>query len=155
MSKADPCAGRRTLIRRVFKKLGSMYGLPKWRRAGPALDVLIHTILSQNTNDRNSGEGFRRLKAAFTDWAAVEKAHWRTVAATIRVSGLANVKSRRIKEILRRVREEQHGRYSLEYLKRRAPDTAKEYLLNIPGVGPKTAACVLMFSFGMPVFPFV
>ena len=153
MSKADPCARKRALIRRVFKKLGSVHGLPKWRRAGPALDVLIHTILSQNTNDRNSGEGFRRLKAAFPDWAAVEKAHWRTVAAAIRVSGLANVKSRRIKDILGRVRAEQDGKHSLEFLKRRGPDAAKEYLLNIPGVGPKTAACVLLFSFGMPVFP--
>jgi len=137
----------------VFKRLRSLYGAPEWRRAGPALDVLIQTILSQNTNDRNSGEGFRRLKAAFRNWQAVDKAHCRSVAAAIRVSGLANIKSRRIKAILKRIREERNGRYSLEFLKRRQPDAAGEYLLDLPGVGPKTAACVLLFSFGMPVFP--
>jgi len=136
----------------VFKRLCAKYGRPKWKRTGPAMDELIRTILSQNTNDRNSGEGFRRLKAAFPDWAAVEKAHWRTIAAAIRVSGLANVKSRRIRDILRRIREER-GDYSLEFLKRRPPEEAREYLADIPGVGPKTAACVLVFSFGMPVFP--
>ena len=139
-------------VNAVFERLSAKYGRPKWKRSGPAMDVLILTILSQNTNDRNSGEGFRRLKAAFPDWAAVEKAHWRTVAAAIRVSGLANVKSRRIRDILRRIREER-GSYSLEFLKRRPLAEARQYLSDIPGVGPKTAACVLMFSFGMPVFP--
>ena len=140
------------LIRQVFKKLGDKYGAPEWRRHRAGIDELILTILSQNTNDRNSGEGFRRLKAAFPDWEAVEKAHWRKVAAAIRVSGLANIKSRRIQKTLRRIREER-GRYSLEFLRKWGPATAREYLLAIPGVGPKTAACVLVFSFGMPVFP--
>jgi len=144
---------RRKRVKQVFDRLGGLYGAPEWRRSGPAIDQLIETILTQNTNDRNSGEGFRRLKAAFPDWAAVEKAHWRTVAAAIRVSGLANIKSRRIKAILKRIREERSGSYSLEFLKRRKPESAREYLLAIPGVGPKTAACVLVFSFGMPVFP--
>ena len=143
---------KRRLIRKVFDRLRFVHGTPKWRRSGPALDVLVHTILSQNTNDRNSGEGFKRLKEAFPDWVSAEKAHWRKLAAAIRVSGLANIKSRRIKEILRRIREER-GTHSLEFLKRRPPDEAKAYLLSVPGVGPKTAACVLVFSFGMPVFP--
>ena len=101
---------KRSLIRRVFKRLSSTYGVPKWRRAGPALDVLIQTILSQNTNDQNSGEGFKRLKAAFADWAAVDKAPWQRIARAIRVSGLANVKSRRIKTILRRIHDERNGK---------------------------------------------
>ena len=148
---ADP---RRRRVKQVFERLTGVYGTPGWHRSGPAIDQLIQTVLSQNTNDRNSGEGFRRLKAAFPDWAAVEKAHWRTVAAAIRVSGLANIKSRRIKAILKRIREERDGTYSLEkILKRLKPEAAREYLLAIPGVGPKTAACVLLFSLGMPVFP--
>jgi len=145
-----PSAKRR--MRAVFERLRATYGLPKWKWSGPATDVLIQTILSQNTNDRNSGEGFRRLKAAFPKWGAVEKASPQAVADAIRVSGLANVKSRRIRDILRRIREER-GNFSLEFLKRRPPAEARAYLLDIPGVGPKTAACVLVFSFGMPVFP--
>ena len=143
---------KNSLLRRVFSRLGRRYGVPEWKSAGPATDSLISTLLSQNTNDRNSREGFRRLKAAFPDWAAVEKAHWRKVASAIRVSGLANVKSRRIKQILRRLREERGG-YSLDFLKEWDTDVAREYLLSIPGVGPKTAACVLLFSFGRPVLP--
>lgn len=143
---------RAQLVRHVFERLGKEYGVPAWRRAGPAVDVLIHTILSQNTNDRNSGEGFRRLKATFADWGAVERAHWRTVAAAIRLSGLANIKSRRIQKTLKRIREER-GTYSIEFLKRRPMESARDYLEAIPGVGPKTAACVLVFSFGMPAFP--
>ena len=143
---------RRRKLRRVFKRLGDFYGVPQWRPSRSALDELIRTVLSQNTNDRNSGEGFRRLKAAFADWAAVEKAPWRQVASAIRVSGLANIKSRRIQEILRRIREEQ-GKYSLGFLRDMESRAAREYLLAIPGVGPKTAACVLLFSFGKPIFP--
>ncbi len=139
-------------LRKAFERLGALYGIPKWERSGPALDELILTVLSQNTNDRNSSEGFRRLKAAFPNWEAVEKAPARRVAAAIRVSGLSNTKSVRIQEMLRRLRKER-GAYSLEFLKKAEASAAQEYLLSIPGVGPKTAACVLLFSFGKPVFP--
>ena len=140
------------ILRSVFERLGALYGIPKWERSGPALDELIETVLSQNTNDRNSSEGFRRLKAAFPNWEAVEKAPARRVAAAIRVSGLSNTKSVRIQKMLQRLRKER-GAYSLEFLKNADPTAAREYLLAIPGVGPKTAACVLLFSFGKPVFP--
>lgn len=140
------------LLRRVFDKLCGVYGVPKWRRSGTATDELILTILSQNTNDRNSGEGFRRLKATFHDWAAVEKAPIRRLEQTIRVSGLSKIKSRRIQQALRRLREER-GDYSLEFLRDMDTNAALDYLLSIAGVGPKTAACVLLFSFGKPVFP--
>ena len=136
----------------VMRRLSAKYGTPTWTRSGPALDVLIQTILSQNTNDRNSGEGFRRLKAAFGGWGNVANAPWQQVADAIRVSGLANIKSRRIQAILKNLRRD-YGTYSLEFLKRQSSEEARDYLLAIPGVGPKTAACVLVFSFGMPVFP--
>ena len=139
-------------LKRVFKLLGSLHGVPTWRRSGSAVDELILTILSQNTNDRNSEEGFRRLRKAFPSWAAVEKAPTRDVAKAIRVSGLSKVKSKRIQGTLRRIREDR-GNYSLEYLKHQDAESARQYLLSIPGVGPKTAACVLLFSFGRPVFP--
>jgi endonuclease-3 len=139
-------------LRSAFDRLGALYGVPKWERSGPALDELVQTVLSQNTNDRNSGEGFRRLRSAFPNWEAVEKAPARRVAAAIRVSGLSNTKSVRIQQMLRRIRKER-GAYSLEFLKNADAASAQEYLLSIPGVGPKTAACVLLFSFGKPVFP--
>jgi len=142
----------RSQLLKAYRRLGKLYGIPRRRRSGTALDELILTILSQNTNDRNSGEGFRRLKAAFADWAAVENAPWQKVAAALRVAGLANVKSRRIQAILRRLREA-HGGYTLEFLRKMETTAARDYLLAIPGVGPKTAACVLLFSFGKPVFP--
>lgn len=142
---------RQTLLE-VYRRLGKLYGIPRRRRSGTALDELVLTILSQNTNDRNSTEGFRRLKAAFADWEAVENAPWRNVAAALRVSGLANIKSQRIQKILRQIRE-RHGDYTLEFLRKTPTAEARDYLLAIPGVGPKTAACVLLFSFGKPVFP--
>ena len=137
---------------RVYRRLTDHYGRPRWTRSGTALDCLILTVLSQNTNDRNSLAGFRKLKERFGDWAEVEAAPWRRVASAIKVSGLSNVKSRRIKQILKRVRKER-GAHSLEELKRWDPERAIEYLRDFPGIGPKTAACVLMFSFGKPVFP--
>ena len=142
----------RKRLRRVYERLSALYGAPKWESSGPAVDELVLTVLSQNTNDRNSSEGFRRLREAFADWAAVENAPWQSVAAAIRVSGLNNIKSRRIQKILKGIREER-GDYSLEFLKDWPAAQANEYLRAIPGVGPKTAACVLAFSFGMPVFP--
>jgi endonuclease-3 len=140
------------ILESAFERLGALYGIPKWERSGPALNELILTVLSQNTNDRNSSEGFRRLKAAFPNWEAVAKAPARQVAAAIRVSGLSNTKSVRIREMLRRIWKERHA-YSLEFLKNADVPSALEYLLGIPGVGPKTGACVLLFSFGKPVFP--
>jgi len=142
----------RSQLLKTYRRLIKLYGIPLRRRSGTALDELVLTILSQNTNDRNSSEGFRRLKAAFPDWAAVEKAPWQKVAAALRVAGLANIKSRRIQAILRQIRE-RHGDYTLESLRKMETAAARDYLLAIPGVGPKTAACVLLFSFGKPVFP--
>ena len=142
---------RRQLLK-AYRRLAKLYGVPRRRRDGTALDELVLTILSQNTDDLNSTEGFRRLKATFADWAAVEKAPWQKVAAALRVAGLANIKSRRIQKILRQIRE-RHGDYTLGFLRKMETTAARDYLLAIPGVGPKTAACVLLFSFGMPVFP--
>jgi endonuclease-3 len=139
-------------LRRVYRRLTIVYDPPIWNESRSAIDELILTVLSQNTNDRNSHEGFRRLKERFSDWAEVERAPASSVAAAIKVSGLSRLKSRRIKDLLKRVHEER-GEYSLEFLRYWDLDKANEYLLAIPGVGPKTAACVLAFSFGKPIFP--
>jgi len=140
------------LLARTFDALRAAYGEPRWKRERSALDCLILTVLSQNTNDRNSFEGFRRLRARFRTWPAVENAPWEDVAAAIQVSGLHQVKAKRIQDILRRVRTER-GRHSLEFLRAWDVKAAHDYLMAIPGVGRKTAACVLLFTFGMPVLP--
>jgi len=110
------------------------------------------TILSQNTNDNNSGEAFRRLKADFPAWDEVLKAPVSEVERTIRVGGLAPTKARRIRKILRIVRR-RYGRLSMQFLRDAPLEEARRALATLPGVGPKTVGCVLMFGFNRPVLP--
>jgi len=155
----------RDRVRRLHRLLAKEYGDRAWPERPPsngrsgtagrpprALDQLIATVLSQNTNDRNSGEGFRRLKRRFRSWKKVAEAPVADVAEAIHVSGLANIKARRIQHILRKVKAD-NGRYTLQSLGKLSAGEAKEYLNSFKGVGPKTVACVLLFSFDMPVFP--
>ena len=116
------------------------------------LDALIGTILSQNTSDANSGPAFEELVRRFGDWDAVRRARVATIARAIRRAGLANQKAPRIKAILQRVYEER-GELSLEFLAERPTPRATAYLRALPGVGPKTAACVLLFACRKPVLP--
>ena len=121
------------------------------RRRAP-LDSLIATVLSQNTTDSNSGRAFAQLKERFPNWEEVAEAPPAQIAAAIRSGGLADIKARRIKRLLRRI-EEDRGALDLGFLRRLPLDQAREYLTGLPGVGPKTAACVLLFSLRRPVFP--
>jgi endonuclease-3 len=139
-------------IRALNARLETAYGRQPCPGKDSPLDELIATILSQNTNDRNSGEGFRRLKARFPRWEDALAAPVRSLASAIRVSGLANVKSRRIKNILRQIRRER-GKLSLDFLHDAPVAEAREYLKRFKGVGQKTIACVLCFACRKPVFP--
>ena len=121
------------------------------RRRRP-LDSLIATVLSQNTTDTNSGRAFAQLKERFPTWEEVAEARPAQIAAAIRSGGLADIKARRIKRILRQI-EEDRGSLDLGFLRRLSVERAREYLTGLPGVGPKTAACVLLFSLRRPVFP--
>ena len=145
-----PVSTRRVLW--LHKKLAKACPEPKHCGHGPGLDQLIATVLSQNTNDKNSGEGFRRLKKRFPKWDQAAAATVEQIAEPIRVAGLANQKSNAIKKILDRIKSD-YGRYSLAPISRKATEAARAYLLSLPGVGAKTAACVLLFAYGMPVFP--
>jgi len=136
----------------VVRRLEKAYGKRPWKRGRPPLDSLIGTILSQNTSDRNSGAAMVRLTEAFRDWDEVADAPLRRIAAAIRVAGLHCRKARSIRAVLRRIRDER-GRVSLDFLRRRPTEKVKSYLLDLPGVGPKTAACVLLFSLRRPVLP--
>lgn len=137
----------------VYERLVEMYGVPKWEPDGDALGGLIATILSQHTSDLNSGRAYERLRQSFPDWAAVRDAPVAAVADVIRVGGLAQMKAERIQATLRALSQRQAGAPQLDHLSALPVDAALSDLQSLPGVGPKTAACVLLFSLGRPVFP--
>jgi len=135
--------------------LARVYGvkrIPPRPARPPALDELVLTILSQNTNDRNRDRAWNSLRQRFPGWEDVLEARRRDLVAAIRVGGLAEQKAARIQAALRRIQEEE-GSFSLERLCGRPLAEARNYLLSFQGVGDKTAAVVLLFSCGRPVFP--
>ena len=139
-------------IRAVFTRLQRTQPPfePKPRR--PVLDELVMTLLSQHTSDINSGRAFAQLKERMPDWQQVARAPVSDVAAAIRPGGIAEVKARRIKQVLSEVWERE-GRLDLDRLDSLDDGEAFDYLCSFHGVGPKTAACVLVFSMGRPAFP--
>jgi endonuclease-3 len=136
----------------VHRRLLEVYGLAEWRVPLPALDELISTILSQNTNDTNRDVAFNRLKERFSNWEAVRDAASQDVIEAIRPAGLANQKGPRIQAVLRQISKET-GELSLDFLKDWPAEKAHDWLLRFNGVGPKTAAIVMVFSLGLPAFP--
>ena len=135
----------------VYDRLLEHWGLPDWNTL-PAIDELVNTILSQNTNDRNRDIAFAKLKAAFPDWDAVRDAPVEEVIECIRTAGLANQKGPRIQKVLKAVSAAAPD-YDLTFLKEKSPDEAKAWLTAFEGVGLKTASIVMVFSLGMPAFP--
>ena len=136
----------------VYNRLLETYGLPEWREPLPALDELVSTILSQNTNDVNRDVAFHRLRARFPTWEQVRDANPADVVEAIRPAGLANQKGPRIQAALREITRER-GALDLNFLRDWNPADAHAWLVNFHGVGPKTAAIVLLFSLDMPAFP--
>ena len=118
----------------------------------PIVDEVVATVLSQHTSDHNSGRAFAQLKAEFPDWEQVLAAPAGAVADAIRCGGIADQKARRIKQILAAIRARE-GRIDLSRLHDLGDEAVEEYLTSLPGVGPKTAACVLVFSMGRAAFP--
>nr|WP_255700317.1 endonuclease III [Dethiosulfovibrio faecalis] len=116
------------------------------------LDGLMLTILSQNTNDNNRDRAFDKLKALYPLWEDVAAVTPDELADAIRVAGIANVKAARMLDVLKIIHDEL-GEYGLTRLKEREPDGVRAFLEGLPGVGPKTAACVLVFDMDIPAFP--
>ncbi len=116
------------------------------------MNVLIQTILSQNTSDANSGRAFRSLKASFPRWEDVASADVNEIADVIRSGGLAEIKAGRIKQALTEI-QQQRGRLELDFLNDLPLDEAREWLKRLPGVGTKTANCVFLFSLRRPALP--
>ena len=136
----------------IHRRLLEVYGEPVWRHPLPPLDELVSTILSQNTNDLNRDRAFQALRRRFPTWESVRDAPRRSVIAAIRPAGLSNQKAPRIQSVLRQISAER-GRLDLEFLRRRPPSEVRQWLLAFNGVGPKTAAIVMLFSLEIPAFP--
>jgi endonuclease-3 len=143
---------RQTRTDEVHRRLLGAYGEPTWRPHLDPVSELVSTILSQNTNDVNRDVAFDRLRTRFPTWEQVRDADTDQVVEAIRPAGLANQKGPRIQESLRFVTQEQ-GELSLDFLADWPVEEAKSWLVSIKGVGPKTAAIVLLFSLGRPAFP--
>jgi endonuclease-3 len=130
-------------VRALRDRLREVYGIPVDRPHGKGLDELILTVLSQSTNDRNRDVAFLRLKERFPSWDAVRDAPVQDVEEAIRPGGISKVKSRRIQDILRALPDPLPGDWLAD----------RDRLLELPGVGRKTAACVLLFAYGVRDVP--
>ncbi len=137
---------------RAFVGLRNLYGPREWTRRREPLDELIYTVLSQHTSDANTDRTFASLKSRFPAWPAVQQATPEDVADAIKLGGLSRVKAPRIQAILHAT-EADRGDLDLAFLGSITMDDARDWLTALPGVGPKTAACVLLFSFGLPAMP--
>jgi endonuclease III len=139
-------------IPEIVARLDDAYGIPPWRPHGDAVAELVLTILSQNTSDANSGRAFARLLEAFPTWEDVASAPLAALVAAIQPGGLAPTKAPRIQAALRDI-EARAGGFDLGFLREMPLDEAREWLRTLHGVGPKTAACVLLFALGRPAMP--
>ena len=132
----------------ILDRLEAAYGKAVLRTHRPALDELVLTILSQNTSDRNSEHAYARMRERFPTWEDVRDAPETELVEALRPGGLAVQKAPRIQAALRNL-----DRLDLEWLGDLRADEAMRWLVALPGVGPKTASCVLLFSLDVPVMP--
>ena len=139
-------------IKQVLGLLKGAYGVPKRQPDSDPVSVLVQTILSQNTSDTNSGGTFQSLLASFDNWEMVADAGVDDIACCIRCGGLGRIKAQRIKHSLGEIRR-RRGQLELDFLAELAPSDAEDWLQELPGVGLKTARCVLLFSLGMSALP--
>jgi endonuclease-3 len=135
-------------IRTIMERLRAAYGKPELVPHEAPLDELILTVLSQNTNDRNRDVAYGRLRERFPSWEAVRDAPQADVEEAIRPGGLAPTKSKVIQNVLRALDGD-----DLAWMADAPVEEGRDYLCALPGVGRKTAACVLLFSYGLPDVP--
>ena len=139
-------------MERIIGLLEQEYGKLEWHPDRKPLAGLVRTILSQNTSDVNSSRAFNALMSTFGSWQAIASAPVQEIAYAIKVGGLSRIKAVRIKQILNEI-EKERGCIGLDFLKSLSVPEAKDYLMRLPGVGEKTANCVLLFSLGKPCLP--
>jgi endonuclease-3 len=139
-------------ILHIHQQLLNVYGEHPWEPDGKPVASLVNTILSQNTNDRNRDIAFDRLRERYPTWEAVRDAPIDALVDAIRPAGLGPSKGPRIQSALHAITEER-GEITLDFLDKLPLEQARDWLLNLNGVGPKTVAIVLLFSMGRPAFP--
>jgi endonuclease III len=139
----------RARVARIRERLAELYGVPVMEPHGDPLAELVLTVLSQSTNDRNRDVAFLRLRERFPTWEAVRDAPLEEVEEAIRPGGISKVKSARIQAILDAIGDP----LELEWMREAPVKASQEYLCALPGVGRKTAACVLLFSYGLRDVP--
>jgi endonuclease-3 len=145
---------------RIRERLREIYGVPLMEPHGDPIAELVLTVLSQSTNDRNRDVAYLRLRGRFSSWERVRDAPLAEVEEAIRPGGISKVKSARIQAILRAISSDGEQRadrapheLSLDWLPHVPLSEARDYLTALPGVGRKTAACVLLFAYGLPDVP--
>ncbi|MDX6582832.1 MAG: endonuclease [Solirubrobacterales bacterium] len=143
---------RRARVRAIRDRLRELYGRPVNHPHGHPIAELVRTILSQNTNDRNRDVAYERLRAALPTWVEVRDAPVEEVEEAIRPGGLAPSKAPRIQQVLRELPTEE-DEPTLDWLAGADRDEAIGFLVELPGVGRKTAACVMIFALGRPEIP--
>lgn len=143
---------RPVLARWVHRRLLEFYGRPEWQASYAPLEELVGTILSQHTSDMNSDRAFASLNRAYANWEAVRDAPLAELTSVIRSGGLAVVKAQRIQMVLRALTD-RDGKVQLPDLRRMRRDRAISLLTALPGVGRKTASCVLLFGAHIPAMP--
>lgn len=136
----------------VYQLLLDFYGKPTWRDVKSPIDELVSTILSQNTTDASRDRAYASLRKRFPTWDQVRKANTIEVIEAVRPAGFAHLKGPRIQNVLNNIMAER-GSLDLNFLKDMSLEDARAWLMKHKGVGPKTAAIVLLFSLDMPAFP--
>ena len=139
-------------IEQILKLLINEYGNRDWKPHDSPLNVLVQTILSQNTSDTNSRRAFKSLLASFPRWEDVASADVYQIASAIKGGGLGEIKARYIKQALEKI-QQKRGQLELDFLNELPLDEARDWLTQLPGVGTKTANCVFLFSLGRPALP--
>jgi endonuclease-3 len=139
-------------IHEIANRLKQQFVHRSWQSHGDPINELVATILSQHTSDANTARAFGSLRARFPTWQAVIDASPEDVADAIRSGGLANLKAPRIQTVLRAIRD-RFGALDVDHLQHLSVRDARAELMRLKGVGPKTASCVLLFSFGMAAMP--
>jgi endonuclease-3 len=142
----------RARVVRVRERLRAVYGIPRIKPHGHPIAELVLTVLSQSTNDRNRDVAYLRLRERFPTWEQVMRAPVAELERAIRPGGISKVKSARIKAILQAIADER-GELSLDWLEEVPLAEARDFLTALPGVGRKTAACVLLFAYGLREVP--
>ena len=137
---------------RIIEELSADYGRFVQEPRYNALDELIFTVLTQHTSDLNAERAFDQLRMTIPSWEDVVAADQDDIAKAIFHGGMSNQKSKRIKDILAAILD-RHGALEIDFLREYELDEARKWLMELPGVGPKTAAVVMSFALGMPAFP--